>query len=241
MTRNDHDDSPSDAPADPGAAPLNPLPVAVWLAIGLIGVIEAALWAGGAGLIGGAQAVGWRLSAIERLAFSGAIQTWMLETGRFPVSHLLRYPAFGLIHAGPMHAFLVIVLLAALGKFVAEALGARVFLAVLLIAPMAGAILFGLIMADHSQAWLLGGMPAAFALVGAVTWWRWRAAGNPAGRRQAFGLIAVLLAARLGFGLIAETGQVWIAECAAFGFGLALAALFAPGTWPALRAWMRRR
>ena len=219
----------------------NPLPGAVWLVIGLIAGIEAVLWAGGAGLIGGPQALGWRLAAIERFAFSSAVQGWMWETGRFPLAHLWRYPAFGLIHAGPMHAFFVVVLVAALGKYVAEAFGNAAFLAVLAVPPMAGAAVFGLVMGSDTRGWLLGGMAMVFGLVGALTWWRWQAAGDAAGRRRAFGLIGVLLAARLGFGLLAETGQGWIAELAAFGTGFALAALVGPGGWARLRERLRRR
>lgn len=223
------------------APPFNPLPGAVWLVIVLITGIELMIWAGGAGLIGGPQAVGWRLTAIERFAFSSNVQGWMWETARYPVMHLWRYPVFGLIHAGPLHAFFVVVLLAALGKYVAEAFGTRAFLLVLALPPMAGAVVFGLLMGADEQGWLLGGMPMVFGLVGAVTWWRWQQAGDMAGRRRAFALIGVLLAARLGFGLLAETGHGWIAEIAAFGIGFALSALVGPGAWDRLRARLRDR
>ncbi len=237
MTQDDHEDTLRDL----NAAPLNPLPGAVWLIIALIAGIEAVLWAGGAGLIGGPQAVGWRLEAIQRFGFSSAVQDWMWETGRYPLSHLWRYPAFGLVHAGPMHAFFVVVLLAALGKYVAEAFGTRAFLVVLALPPMVGAIVFGLVMGGDAQGWLLGGMAMVFGLVGALTWWRWQVAGDAAGRRRAFALIGVLLTARLGFGLIAETGHGWIAEIAAFGSGFGLSALVGPGGWSQLRARLRHR
>lgn len=240
MAQDDREDT-QDGLSALNAAPINPLPAAVWLLIALIAGIEAVLWAGGAGLIGGPQAVGWRLAAIERFAFSSAVQGWMWETGRYPMAHLWRYPAFGLIHAGPMHAFLAVVLLAALGKYVAEAFGTRAFLVVLVLPPIAGAAVFGLAMGPDAQGWLLGGMAMVFGLVGALTWWRWQVAGDAAGRRRAFALIGVLLAARLGFGLIAETGHGWIAEIAAFGFGFALSALVGPGGWARLRTRLRHR
>lgn len=240
MARDDREDTPHPL-RDLNAAPFNPLPGPVWLVIALIAGIEAVLWAGGAGLIGGPHAVGWRLEAIQRLAFSSAVQDWMLETGRFPAMHLWRYPAFGLIHAGPLHAFFVVVLLAALGKYIAEAFGTRGFLVVLVLPPMAGAVVFGLTMGADAQGWLLGGMPMVFGLVGALTWWRWQSADSAAGKRRAFALIGVLLAARLGFGFLAETGQGWIAEIAAFGFGFALSFLVGPGAWARLRARVRHR
>ena len=237
MSQND----PEDTLRDLNAAPFNRLPGVVWLLIALIAGIELLLWAGGAGLIGGPQAVGWRLAAIERFGFSSLVQGWMWEAGRYPLSHLWRYPAFSLVHAGPMHAFFVVVLLAALGKYVAEAFGAGAFLVVLVLPPMAGAVVFGLAMGADAQGWLLGGMAMVFGLVGALTWWRWQMAGDAAGRRRAFALIGVLLAARLGFGLMAEAGQGWIAEIAAFGFGFALSMLVGPGAWARLRARLRHR
>lgn len=237
MAEDDHEDTLRDL----NAAPFNPLPGAVWMAIALIAGIELVLWAGGAGLIGGPQAVGWRLEAIQRFAYSSAVQDWMWETGRYPLSHLLRYPAFGLVHAGPLHAFFVVVLLAALGKYVADAFGTRGFLVVLVLPPMAGAVTFGLLIGADEQAWLMGGMPMVFGLVGAVTWWRWQSAGDVFAQRRAFALIGVLLAARLGFGLIAETGQGWIAEIAAFGYGFGLSMLVGPGAWARLRTKLRHR
>ncbi|WP_333828257.1 rhomboid family intramembrane serine protease [Pararhodobacter sp.] len=240
MQDRDQENTP-DGLHDLNASPLNPLPGAVWLVSAVMAGVELVLWAGGAGLIGGPQALGWRLAAIERFGFSSAVQGWMLETARYPVSHLWRYPAFGLIHAGPLHAFFVVVLVAALGKYVAEAFGARAFLVVLALPPMLGAVVFGLAVGDDAQGWLLGGMPMVFGLVGALTWWRWQSAGDAAGRRRAFALIGVLLAARLGFGLLAETGQGWVAEIAAFGFGFALAALVGPGGWAQVRARLRHR
>jgi len=237
MARDDYEDTLRDL----NAAPINPLPGVVWLLIALIAGIELVLWAGSAGLVGGPQALGWRLAAIERFGFSSAVQGWMWETGRYPLSQLWRYPAFGLVHAGPMHAFFVVVLLAALGKYVTEAFGTPAFLVVLVLPPMAGAVVFGLMMGADEQGWLLGGMAIVFGLVGALTWWRWQVAGDVAGQRRAFALIGVLLAARLGFGLMVETGQGWIAEIAAFGFGFALSMLVGPGAWVRLRARLRHR
>lgn len=235
---------PNKAPeplANLNASPFNPLPWPVWLVIVIIAVIEMALWLGGKGLIGGPGAVGWRLDAIQRFGFSSAIQSWMLEVWRFPLMHLLRYPAYSLIHAGTMHAFFVIVLVAALGKYVAEPFGNRAFLALLALPPMAGAAVFGLVLGKDVQGWLIGGMPLVFGLVGALTWWRWQSAPDRDSRLRAFGVIGVLLAARLGFGLIAEIGHGWIGELAAFGFGFGLSTIVGPGRLPQITAWLRAR
>lgn len=226
---------------DLNASPLNPLPGLVWLLIVVIGGVELALWAGGRGLIGGPEAVGWRLEAIQRFAFSSGIQDWMLETRRAPPGHLLRYLSFGFVHGGAVHAFFVIVLVAALGKYIAEPFGNRAFLALVLLPPAIGAAVFGLVMGGHELGWLFGGMGLVFGLVGALTWWRWQGAETHEARLRAFGIIGTLLAARLGFGLMIEAGYGWIAELAAFAAGFALSMLVGPGGWSSLTARLRAR
>lgn len=222
--------------SDRNAPPINPLPAVVWLLILAIAGVEAVLWLGGQGIIGGAQAVGWRLEAMTRFGYSGAVQSIMLENRHFTQQGLMRYGAFSFIHGGPVHAFFVIVLLAALGKFVAEPFGTVRFLAVVVPATLGGAIVFGLALGEHEMAWLFGGMPMVFALVGAATWWRWHAAIDTLGRWRAFGLIGSLMLLRLVIGLLAESGYGWIADLAAFALGFSLSMLLAPGGW----AWVRR-
>ena len=226
---------------DRNAPPLNRLPGAVWLLLaGLLGV-ELVLSLAGQGLIGGAQGVGWRIRAIENGAYTSAIQHWMLETWRFPPQHLARYLTYSFIHASPMHALFGAVLVAALGKMLADRMGTAAILTLALGGPVLAAVLFGLVMGQDRLGWLVGAMPMAFGLVGAFTWLRWSdAAGDRDKQRRAFGLIAVLLGARLAFGLIAESGPFWIAEVAAFALGFGATALFlGPGRWARLRARLK--
>lgn len=218
-----------DALANHNAPPLNPLPGLVWVLVLAIAAVEAVLWLGGQGVIGGPQAVGWRLEALSRFGFSSGLQVWMLENARALPGHLLRYPAYGFVHAAPMHAFLVIVLIAALGKYVAETLGNRVLLVLIVVPPLLGAMVFGLLLGEHELGWLFGGMPLVFGLVGGLTAARWQRASDRAGRVQAFSIIGLLLAARLGFGLVIEQGFGWIAELAAFAIGFGLTFLISPG------------
>lgn len=227
--------------SDHNASPLNPLPALIWLLILAIAGIEAVLWLGGQGLIGGPQALGWRLELVQRWGYSGAVQALMLENRHFPPALLLRYATFPFIHVGPMHAFFVIVLLAALGKYVGEAFGTLRTLAVLVSATLGGAVIFGLVLGEHVLAWLFGGMPMVFALLGAACWWRWHDTQDKGGRWRALGLLGGLLLARLAIGLLVEPGHGWIADLAAFVLGVALAALLSPGGWTLLRARLRQR
>ncbi|WP_127108855.1 rhomboid family intramembrane serine protease [Pararhodobacter zhoushanensis] len=241
MTDQDQNDADEQLLRDLNSSPINPLPGVVWLLVLAVLGVEAVLSAAGYGLIGGPQGVGWRLSAIQRFGFSSGIQGWMLETRQFPPQHLLRYVTFPFIHGSPMHALFGVVLLAALGKMVGERFGALRFLVLALVVPIVAAAIFGLILGDDQLGWLFGAMPMVFALVGGMTWLRWRDAGGDRDKqRRAFALIAALMGARLAFGLIAETGPAWIAELSAFGLGFAASALvLGPGSWQRLRAKIR--
>lgn len=234
-------DDDRDPLADHNASPFNPLPGPVWLLLLAVLCIEAVLWAGSAGLIGGQQAVGWRIETIQRFGFSSPIQDWMVQSAHFPTAHLLRYLTFGYVHGSPAHALFGAVLIAALGKMVAESFGAARFLVLALGVPMLAAMIYGAVLGADQRGWLFGAMPMVFVLVGAFTWIKWReAGGDPALRQRAFGMIAVLMAARLGFGLLVESGPAWIAEVAGFGLGFALSALvLGPGSWTRLRARLR--
>jgi rhomboid protease GluP len=226
---------------DLNASPINPLPVLVWLVILAMTGIELALWLGGRGLIGGPEAVGWRLEALQRSGFSTGLQAWMLENARFPALHMGRYLSYSFVHTGPLHAFFVVILIAALGKAYGEAQGRLRLLLLMVLPPALGAAVFGLILGGHELGWLFGGMPMAFGLVGGLTWHRWRIAATRTEQLRAFGIIGALLLARLGFGLMVEAGHGWVAEFAAFGIGFALAASVAPGRWQALRARLLMR
>lgn len=226
---------------DLNAAPFNRLPGAVWLLIVTVLGVEALLSAAGWGLVGGAQGVGWRIAAIQDYGYSSAIQQWMLDNRVFPLRHLLRYATFSFIHGNAMHALFGAVLLAALGKVLGERFGTLPFLILALAVPVPAAIAFGLAMGNEQLGWLFGAMPMAFALVGGFTWMKFHDAGTDRVlRRRAFSMIGLLLAARLAFGLMVESGPGWIAELTAFALGFALSAwVLGPGSWQRMRARIR--
>ena len=61
------------------AAPLNPLPPVVWaLALPMI-AMEAVVTLGASGLVGGPDAIGWRLQALERFVFAPDVMRAMLD------------------------------------------------------------------------------------------------------------------------------------------------------------------
>jgi membrane associated rhomboid family serine protease len=225
---------------DRNASPLNPLPAGVWLIVLPIIAIEAAFQAGAQGWIGGAQAVGWRLAAIERYGFFDTVFEWMLVGWRFTPEHVLRFVSYGFVHMGAVHALFVVVLAAALGKMVGEIFRLPALLAVWFTALIVGAVTFGLLV-DAPQP-LVGGYPGVFGLVGAFTFLMWvDLAAKGANRYRAFLLIGMLLLIRLILGLISGADVAWIADLAGFGAGFALSFLVSPGAWPRVVERLRRR
>ena len=223
--------------SEPAQPLLNPLPAVVWALVLALAGGEAVLAAAGQGWIGGPGGLSWRLAAIERFGFAAEVQGWMIENRAAPLPALRRYLAYPWVQPGSGPAGLALVMLAALGKAVAEGQGARVVLAVTALVPPLAAATFAARAPAGGAAWLVGAMPLVFGLVGAFSFGLWaRGAGA-----RAFGLIGVLMAARLGLGLVVEVGPGWIGDLAGFGWGDALAAALAPGAAAGPAGGARRR
>ncbi len=212
-------------------------PLIVVLALVMAG-IEAALSLGATGLVGGPQAIGWRIGAIEGYGFSAAVLDRLMVRWDWDLaSRLLSYP---FVHMSLTHALFAVALLLALGKFVGEVLH-PVALGLLLVATtLAGALAFGLFTSTNYP--LIGAYPAVYGLIGGFTYLMWlqleRSGSN---RLAAFRLIGVLLALQLVFGLMFGADPAWVADAAGFIAGLVLSPLLAPGGARGFLARMRTR
>lgn len=228
------------AMSSPPQSLLNPLPWAVWvLILPLIGA-EAVLLAAGAGLIGGEAGIGWRVLAVQRYGFSGALMEYVLETRRFKVPHVWRVLSYPLVHLAALQTLFVVVLLAALAKAVGAVFHGMAVLAVAVLASAGGALIYGALFPEPY--WLVGGYPAVFGMLGAYTFILWNdLAGAGLRRGRAFSLVGVLLVLRVGVGLVLGTGHDWAADVAGFGIGFALSFLVSPGGWRGALDRMRQR
>ena len=221
------------------ASPMNPLPPVVWALVLPVVAMEAVLAAGGAGLAGGPGAVGWRLDAIQRFAFSGEILRWMWATGQWAPDHLIRFVTYPFVHGTFTHALFVVVFLLALGKMVAEVFRAWAVLVVFFAAAIAGALAHASLGVPQP---LIGGYPAVYGLIGAFTFILWARLGAVnANRARAFSLIGFLLGIQLIFALIFGNTWDWVADIAGFVAGFALSFVVSPGGWAAVRARIRHR
>ena len=224
--------------SQPPAAAVNPLPpVVVALFLAIMG-IELAFDLGARGMIGGPEAVGWRLAAIQTYAFSGDIFDWMWQNGRWPGEHLIRMVSYPFVHASFTHALFVGIFLLAMGKMVAEVFGPWAMLAVFVVSGIGGALAYALIVGGPQP--LVGGFPPVYGLIGAFTFMLMRSLSSVgANQARAFSLIAMLMGIQLLFGLIFGLNKDWVADLAGFATGFALSFFVSPGGWARMRGKLR--
>ncbi len=227
-------------PARPDAPPpaVNPLPPVVAALFLVIVGVEAAFALGARGLLGGPQAVGWRLDAVQDYAFSGQILAWMLETGQTPMAHVIRFFSYPFVHGGFTHALFAGVMLLALGKIVGEVLGGLRTLALFSGSGVVAALAYA---ATGASAPLFGAFPPVYGLIGGFTDLLWLRLGQMGAQQaRAFSLIGVLMGIQLLFAVILGGDLSWVADLAGFCAGFALCLLLVPGGLARMLEKLRR-
>ena len=223
----------------PSQGPVNPLPpVVVALFLVVVGV-EAIFTLGEQGIAGGPGAIGWRLEALQDYAFSPRVFDWMVQNGRWPAEHLLRFVSYPFVHGGLTQTLFAAVMLLALGKLVAETFGEWRALAVFVVASVLGAVAYGLVPGETQP--LFGAFPAVYGWIGTFTYLMWLRLGQMGEQQlRAFTLIGILLGLQLVFALIFDGPNQWLADLAGFAAGFVMTVLMVPGGWARLMAWLRR-
>lgn len=226
---------------DHNAPPLNPLPPIVWLlALPLI-AMEVVLSLGEAGVVGGPQAIGWRLQAVERFGLFPELLKFQWETGGHPIIELQRLVSYVLVHGSFTHALFAVVMVLALGKMVAGVFRWWGVLVVFLGSTAVGGAAYGLLVPEL-RTQLIGAYPGIYGLIGAFTFLIWtKLALVGANRLRAFSLIGVLLAVQLVFGLLFGGGWDWVAEVTGFATGFLLSFVVSPGGFRRVVQMMRQR
>ncbi|MGR3623423.1 rhomboid family intramembrane serine protease [Pseudophaeobacter sp.] len=220
-------------------SPVNPLPSAVVALVLVIMGIEAMFSLGMRGIIGGPEAIGWRLEAFQSYAFSPEIFWWMVETGQWPAEHLIRFLSYAFVHGAFTHALFVCVFVLAMGKMVGEVMGDLAMVLIFMMSAIGGALGYALLLGASVP--LIGGFPAVYGLIGAFTYILWRSlALVGAHQSRAFSLIAFLMAAQLVFGLLFGGQKDWVADLCGFATGFTLSFFLAPGGWARIRGNIRR-
>lgn len=226
-------------------APLNPLPLAVWVLVMPIAAMEIVLQAGAAGFAGGGAGAGWRNEALQRLALSPEMLDRMVEAGRYPAEILMRFAAYPLVHGSFVHALFAVVFILALGKMVGEVFRLPAVLAVFLGSAVAAALAYSLVPGIRQA--LFGAYPPVYGLVGAFTYILWARLGAlHANRARAFTLIAMLLIVQTIFTALNQVmngvfDASIVADFTGFVAGFALSVLVAPGGPARLMERLRQR
>ncbi len=225
--------------SDPNISPVNPLPPAVVALVLVIMGIEAAFSLGMRGIIGGPEAIGWRLEAFQSYAFSSEIFWWMAETGQWPAEHLIRFLSYAFVHGAFTHALFVCVFVLAMGKMVGEVMGDLAMVIIFVLSAIGGALGYAVLM--NAPAPLIGGFPAVYGLIGAFTYILWRQLSLVGAQQsRAFSLIAFLMGIQLLFSLLFGGQKDWVADLCGFATGFGLSFFLAPGGWARIRGNIRR-
>ena len=226
---------------DHNAAPLNPVPWVVWLLALPMIAMEVVLSLAGAGVVGGAQGVGWRIQAVERFGLFPELLKHQWETGGYPLEELPRLVSYVAVHGNFTHALFAIVMLLALGKMVGEVFRWWGVLVVFLGSAAVGGAAYGLLI-PGLRTQLIGAYPGVYGLIGAFTFLIWtKLALVGANRLRAFTLIGMLLAIQLVFGLLFGGNWDWVAEVTGFATGFLLSFVVSPGGFQRAVALIRQR
>ena len=226
---------------DKNESPFNPLPMIVWVLVLPLVAMELVLNLGGAGLVGGPEAIGWRLQAVERFALFPELLRYQWEYGGQPYPDLARLVTYPVIHSSFSQTLFAVVLILALGKMVAEVFRWWAVLVVFFGAGIAGGLAYGLLVPGLKSA-LLGAYPPLYGLIGAFTFLLWvNLARSGSNQFRAFSLIGFLLFFQLVYGLIFGGNWVWVAEVTGFVTGFILSFFVSPGGWARVRDKIRQR
>lgn len=218
---------------------VNPLPPVVVALVLFIMGIEIAFMLGSRGLVGGPGAIGWRLDAVQNYAFSADIFDWMVQNGRWPFEHVIRFVTYPFVSGSFTQAIFVCVFVLAMGKMVGEVFGGFPMLLIFVLSGVGGALAYALFLDPRFP--LIGGFPPVYGLIGAFTWLLWRKLSLVgANQARAFQLIAVLMGIQLLFGLIFGGTSDWVADLGGFATGFGLSFFLAPGGWARIRSRIRR-
>ncbi|MFN3211191.1 MAG: rhomboid family intramembrane serine protease [Roseovarius sp.] len=224
----------------PQGGPVNPIPPLVLAIVAAMAAAEAVFQLGARGMVGGPEAIGWRIATIQQFGFSNRAMTWMLETGQLRIDYLIRFVTYPFVHASLLQAVFAIVMTLAIGKFVAERMAGWAVAILFFASSIFGALVFGLIYPDGPG--LIGGFPGVYGLIGGFTclvWLRLGVMGE--NQMRAFVMIGVLLGLQLFFGLLYGNNFTWVADIGGFAGGFVLSFVLVPGGLARLRQKLRQR
>jgi membrane associated rhomboid family serine protease len=224
----------------PMESPINPLPWVVWAMVLPMVALEAMFSAAEAGLVGGAQGIGWRVAALSNYGVHPEYWREQFQAGAFDFELLIRFFAYPFFQRNSTDAVFAVVILLAIGKFVGEVFRPASTALVYFASGALGAVVYASI--PSIEAALVGAYPGDYGLIGAFTFMIWvRLAGTGINQLRAFTMIGFLLVVELLFGQMFGGGPEWVAKTSAFVAGFLLSFIASPGGFARALARVRQR
>lgn len=197
-----------------------PVPLALWLLVGSMGLIELGLAAADAGWIGTTdwRAITYVLGAFWVPLFDGTAQ---------PLFGSQRYTMFvshAFLHGGMLHLVMNGVILLALGKFISEQIGSVAMIGLFVACAIGGGLGFALL--SQAQAPMIGASGAVFGFLG--LWQYWEAMARlrrGLTLRPVLSMLGGLVVINIALAVALQGGLAWQAHLGGFVTGAALGPL----------------
>ena len=143
---------------------VNPIPPVVIVLCLIVVLVEFALSAAAAGMIGGPQGIGWRVAAMQDYGYSPLVMDRVLSVGDYSFDLLKRFVTYGFVHVSFTHALFAAALLLALGKFVGDVFRTSAVLIVTIGSLIIGALLLIALMLQCNAPLIGGFIPGVYGL-----------------------------------------------------------------------------
>ncbi len=213
---------------DADASPVNPVPAVILILAGALAVIEIGLQLGARGIIGGPEAIGWRIELLRYFAFFDRYFDWMLTTGRLPLDGIYRFFTHPFIGGSFTTVLIGCVILLAIGNVVGRVFSSWAILLIFFVSAAVGALAYGLVMTTDQP--LNGPFPPVYGLMGAFTWILWmKARHEGTNPLLAFRLPGFLLLFQVTFWVLFGAMDGLVADMAGLLCGFLMSFVFGPG------------
>lgn len=218
--------------------PFNPVSPVVLALVGAMVLVELVLQAGERGLVGGPDAIGWRLELVRNFGFHQAVFDHILKGGKIEPKVIWPFLSYLFVPRGFPGLLVSAALILGMGKMISDRFSGVAVLVLFVSCGLAGALVFGVFSAPGGFP-LIGAYPVFYGFIGTFTWIRvsdLRAEGNSI--LPAFSAIGMFVVFRGVFAIIYGLGNDWTADLAGVTTGFLLAYVLAPDGKDRIRGWI---
>ena len=215
--------------------PVSPFLVVLVAAMVLVELIlQAAEW----GLIGGPEAIGWRLDLARDFGFHKAVFEHLLVGGVIEPKVIWPFFSYIFVHQSFAHMVVAAALILGMGKMISDRFSGTSVLVLFFGCGVMGALAFGVFSTSGGFP-LIGAYPVFYGFIGTYTW-----ISVAALRKQqknilpAFNVVGLLLLFRGAFALVYGLSNSWSADLAGLITGFLLAYILGPEGKARIKSWI---